>query len=47
MTRILREQKEQLRAGFQDRLVMTASITLREYDAQSASYSRSLREEAR
>ena len=29
MTRILREQKEQLRAGFQDRLVMTASITLR------------------
>ncbi len=33
MTRILREQKEQLRAGFQDRLVMTASITLRvKYD---------------
>ena len=29
ITRILREQKEQLRAGFQDRLVMTASITLR------------------
>ena len=29
MTRILREQKELLRAGFQDRLVMTASITLR------------------
>ena len=29
MTRILREQKEPLRAGFQDRLVMTASITLR------------------
>ena len=29
MTRILREQKKQLRAGFQDRLVMTASITLR------------------
>ena len=29
MTRILREQKEQLRAGFQDRLVMTASISLR------------------
>ncbi len=28
ITRILREQKEQLRAGFQDRLVMTASITL-------------------
>jgi hypothetical protein len=25
ITRILREQKEQLRAGFQDRLVMTAS----------------------
>ena len=33
ITRILREQKEQLRAGFQDRLVMTASITLRKYDA--------------
>ena len=31
ITRILREQKEQLRAGFQDRLVMTASITLRVY----------------
>ena len=29
ITRILREQKEQLRAGFQDRLVMPASITLR------------------
>ena len=29
ITRILREQKEQLRAGFQDRLVMTTSITLR------------------
>ena len=29
IARILREQKEQLRAGFQDRLVMTASITLR------------------
>ena len=29
ITRILRGQKEQLRAGFQDRLVMTASITLR------------------
>ena len=29
ITRILREQKELLRAGFQDRLVMTASITLR------------------
>ena len=29
ITRILREQKEPLRAGFQDRLVMTASITLR------------------
>ena len=29
MTRILREQKELLRAGFQDRLVMTASISLR------------------
>ena len=29
ITRILREQKEQLRAGFQDRLVMTASICLR------------------
>ena len=29
ITRILREQKEQLRACFQDRLVMTASITLR------------------
>ena len=34
ITRILREQKEQLRAGFQDRLVMTASITLHNYDAQ-------------
>ena len=33
ITRILREQKEQLRAGFQDRLVMTTSITLRKYDA--------------
>ena len=33
ITRILREQKKQLRAGFQDRLVMTASITLRKYDA--------------
>ena len=33
MTRILREQKEQLRAGFQDRLVMTTSISLRKYDA--------------
>ena len=26
--------------GFQDRLVMTASITLRKYDAHSASYLR-------
>ena len=33
ITRILREQKELLRAGFQDRLVMTASISLRNYDA--------------
>ena len=33
ITRILREQKEQLRAGFQDRLVMTTSISLRKYDA--------------
>jgi len=31
MTRILRGQKEQLRAGFQDHLVMTASITLHVY----------------
>ena len=29
ITRILREQKELLRAGFQDRLVVTASIFLR------------------
>ena len=29
ITRTLREQKEQLRAGFQDRLVMTTSISLR------------------
>ena len=29
ITRILRKQKKQLRAGFQDRLVMTASIFLR------------------
>ena len=29
MTRILRDQKEQLRAGFQDRLVVTASHTPR------------------
>ena len=29
ITRILREQKKQLRAGFQDRLVMTTSIPLR------------------
>jgi hypothetical protein len=28
ITRILREQKKQLRAGFQDRLVMTTSISL-------------------
>ena len=33
ITRILREQKEQLRAGFQDRLVMTASICLRKRGA--------------
>ena len=31
ITRILREQKKQLRAGFQDRLVVTASIFLRIY----------------
>ena len=38
ITRILREQKEQLRAGFQDRLVMTTSITLRIYvQAQKSS----------
>ena len=31
ITRILRGQTEQLRAGFQDRLVVTASIFLRIY----------------
>ena len=31
ITRILREQKEQLRAGYQDHIVMTASITLHVY----------------
>jgi hypothetical protein len=32
MTRILREQKEQLRAGFQDRFVMTAAWFIGEAD---------------
>ena len=35
ITRILREQTEQLRAGFQDRLVMTASIPLRIWNCLS------------
>ena len=32
ITRILREQKEQLRAGFQDRFVMTAAWFIGEAD---------------